>query len=210
MQSIYVQSLWKLKSYRKSRHLKRDPNSSTLSTIPPFCFLLISLCLSKITLSYFTSTRTLNSLAPRINYYRPRYATRSKHPTFLARKQPRKNAVNKEEMVQIIKPCRYRANKRMNRSHSYSSGGGNRDGLSQLLPFNVLIIIRFLRSSPTRIPRHFRTVSMVSTTLWKLLAAPRSWVKRAMLSWDRLPCSMTVITSLAKATSFKSRTRDVN
>lgn len=69
----------------------------------------------------------------------------------------------------------------------------------------VLIIIRFLVSSVTSSPRHFNTVSNVSTTLWKLLAAPCSCEKRAMLSSDRLPCSMTVMISPAKATSFISK-----
>ena len=77
--------------------------------------------------------------------------------------------------------------------------GGN----SQEAAFKVLIIIRFLRSSVTRRRRLFNTVSMVSTTWLKLLAAPLSCVKRAMLSLDFLPCSMTVMISAAKETSLR-------
>lgn len=69
--------------------------------------------------------------------------------------------------------------------------------------FRVLIIIFcLLRSLTTRL-RSVNTIRMVSTTLWKLLAAPRSCVKRMMLSGCFLPCSITVITSAAKATSLR-------
>lgn len=69
--------------------------------------------------------------------------------------------------------------------------------------FRVLIIIFcLLRSLTTRL-RSVNTIRMVSTTLWKLLAAPRSCVKRMMLSGCFLPCSITVITSAANATSLR-------
>jgi hypothetical protein len=75
---------------------------------------------------------------------------------------------------------------------------------------SVFTILRRLRSSIANSPRDFRTVSRVSTTLWKLLAAPLSCVKRAMLRRDRFPCSITVMISPAKATSFISRSRMVS
>ncbi len=75
---------------------------------------------------------------------------------------------------------------------------------------NVLIIILFFSSSATSRFRTFNTVSKVSTTLWKLLAAPCSWVNRAMLRWLRLPCSITVMISPAKVTSFMSRTAEIS
>lgn len=65
-----------------------------------------------------------------------------------------------------------------------------------------MIIILALRLSWTGRPRFANTSFTVSTTLWKLLAAPFSWVKRMMLRWLRLPCSMTVRISTAKLTSL--------
>lgn len=69
----------------------------------------------------------------------------------------------------------------------------------------LIIIFCFLRSGTVR-PRASKTSRIVSTTRWKLLAAPRSCVKRTMLSSFFLPCSMTVTISAAMATSlmFKS------
>lgn len=69
----------------------------------------------------------------------------------------------------------------------------------------VLIIIFCLLGSLTTRLRSVNTILIVSTTLWKLLAAPRSWVNRMMLSGCFLPCSITVITSAAKATGLRFR-----
>lgn len=77
---------------------------------------------------------------------------------------------------------------------------------SQSQELSVLIIILAFRLSWTRSPRLVKTLLMVSTTLWKLLAAPFSCVNRTMLRWFRLPCSMTVMISTAKLTSLMLRT----
>lgn len=69
-----------------------------------------------------------------------------------------------------------------------------------------MIIILALRPSWTSKARLEKTLFMVSTTLWKLLAAPFSCVKRVILRWLRRPCSMTVIISTAKWTSLMLRT----
>jgi hypothetical protein len=51
---------------------------------------------------------------------------------------------------------------------------------NQAAELSVLIIILAFFFSATSKPRLVKTVSTVSTTRLKLLAAPRSWVKRAM------------------------------
>jgi len=73
------------------------------------------------------------------------------------------------------------------------------------LPYelSVLIIILALCLFTTSIPRDASTSRSVSTTLAKLLAAPRSCVRRTMLSGFGLPCSTTVMTSAAKATGLR-------
>ena len=69
----------------------------------------------------------------------------------------------------------------------------------------VCVIMLFFETSVTSTLRLLSTASSVWTTLLKLLAAPFSCVKRAMLSCRRVPCSTTVMISAAKATSFKFR-----
>ena len=70
---------------------------------------------------------------------------------------------------------------------------------------SVLIIIFCLVLSATRRFLLSKTNFIVCTTRWKLLAAPRSCVKRTMLSGWRLPCSITATTSAANSTSFMFR-----
>lgn len=72
---------------------------------------------------------------------------------------------------------------------------------------SVLIIIFRLFLSATTKALASKIIFIVSTTLWKLLAAPRSCVNRMMLSGCFLPCSITVITSAAKDTSFRFKTK---
>lgn len=74
--------------------------------------------------------------------------------------------------------------------------------------FSVLIIIFSLCLSVTSRLRTLKTACIVSTTLWKLLAAPRSCVNRTMLRGLRLPCSITVMISAAKETSLMLRSED--
>jgi hypothetical protein len=70
---------------------------------------------------------------------------------------------------------------------------------------SVLIIISALRLSATSSPLVLKAALTASTTRWKLLAAPFSWVNRAMLRGLRLPCSITVMISTANDTSLRSR-----
>lgn len=67
---------------------------------------------------------------------------------------------------------------------------------------SVLIIILRLFLSVTSMFRLSNTVFIVSTTRWKLLAAPRSCVSRTIDSGCFLPCSITATISAANSTSF--------
>lgn len=68
------------------------------------------------------------------------------------------------------------------------------------------IIEAFFSSSTTSMQRARQTSSIMSTTLRKLEAAPRVWVKRARQRLARRPCSRTTKSSMTKETGliFKS------